>query len=244
MRLTRIFSAGPLQAGVEIALSQNAAHHIARVLRLRAGESLIVFDGSGGEYQAEIVSLAGDRVTVRTGAYAEGIGESQLNMTLIQGISRGERMDWTLQKATELGVSRIAPVLTSRSVVKLDDKQAEKKQEHWRAIVVGACEQSGRTRIPEMAPVRSLNQYLREARGDGLRLALSPNAQESLTALNQMPKKIELLIGPEGGLDEDELSAALQAGFTAVRLGPRVLRTETAAIVALATLQALWGDLR
>ncbi len=220
------------------------AYHVARVLRMREGAPLSVFDGAGGDYQAEITSAAGDRVTVRLGAHTPGTAESSLRITLVQGVSRSERMDWTLQKATELGVASIAPVLTARSVVRLDEKQAEKKQGHWRAIVVGACEQCGRSRIPNVAPPVTLKNYLANTRKEGLRLVLSPSAPGSLAGLTSLPTKVELLIGPEGGLDDDELVAAQKAGFVPVRLGPRVLRTETAAVVALSVLQALWGDLQ
>jgi 16S rRNA (uracil1498-N3)-methyltransferase len=153
-------------------------------------------------------------------------------------------MDWTLQKATELGVAAIAPVLTARSVVRLDEKQAQKKQSHWRGIVIAACEQCGRSKIPLVSAPVALREHLANARKEGLRLVLSPSAPGSLAGLASLPNKVELLIGPEGGLDDDELLAAQKAGFTAVRLGPRVLRTETAAVVALTVLQALWGDLQ
>ena len=153
-------------------------------------------------------------------------------------------MDWTLQKATELGVAAIAPVLTARSVVRLDDKQALKKQAHWRGIVTGACEQCGRARVPGVTAPVTLRHYFANIRKEGLRLVLSPSAQGSLAGLTTLPNKVELLIGPEGGLEDDELLAARSAGFMPVRLGPRVLRTETAAVVALTVLQALWGDLQ
>ena len=153
-------------------------------------------------------------------------------------------MDWTLQKATELGVASIAPVLTARSIVRLDEKQTEKKQTHWRGIVIGACEQCGRSKVPNVATPITLRNYLANTRKEGLRLVLSPSAPGSLAGLTSLPTKVELLIGPEGGLDDDELIAAAKAGFTPVRLGPRVLRTETAAVVALSVLQALWGDLQ
>ena len=211
---------------------------------MREGAPLSVFDGAGAQFQAEIVRVDGDDVTVRLGSQTTGTTESPLKISLVQGVSRGERMDWTLQKATELGVTAIAPVLSARSVVRLDDKQAQKKQAHWRGIVIGACEQSGRTKVPAVAAPVSLRDYLATTRKDGLRLVLSPSAPGSLAGLTSLPSKVELLIGPEGGLDDDELIAAQKAGFTPVRLGPRVLRTETAGVVALTVLQALWGDLQ
>lgn len=244
MRLNRIYCDGPLEAGSEVGLPRAGAYHVARVLRMREGAPLRVFDGTDGEYDAEITRVAGDAVTVRLLTHVPSATESPLRITLVQGISRSERMDWTLQKATELGVSAIAPVLTARSVVRLDEKQAARKQEHWRGIVIGACEQCGRARVPTVAAPMTLRQHVATVRKEGLRLVLSPSAPGSLAGLASLPNKVELLIGPEGGLDDDELTSASAAGYTPVRLGPRVLRTETAAVVALSVLQALWGDLR
>lgn len=244
MRLNRIFCEGPLTSGADIDLPSAGAYHVARVLRMREGAPLSVFDGGGHELRAEIIRVDGDRVTVKLGEQALGTTESPLRITLVQGVSRSERMDWTLQKATELGVAAIAPVLTARSVVRLDEKQAVKKQAHWRGIVVGACEQCGRAKLPAVSTPTTLRDYLTNVRKDGLRLVLSPSAPGSLVGLSSMPSKVELLIGPEGGLDDDELLAAQKAGFMPVRLGPRVLRTETAAVVALSVLQGLWGDLQ
>jgi len=244
MRLNRIFCDGPLSGGMEVDLPSAGAYHVARVLRMREGAPLSVFDGGGHEFRAEITKVDGDRVTVKLGDATPGTAESPLKITLVQGVSRSERMDWTLQKATELGVAAIMPVLTARSVVRLDEKQATKKQAHWRGIVVGACEQCGRARIPSVSTPMTLREYFANVRKDGLRLVLSPSAPASLVGLSSMPSKVELLIGPEGGLDDDELHAAQKAGFMPVRLGPRVLRTETAAVVALSVLQGLWGDLQ
>jgi 16S rRNA (uracil1498-N3)-methyltransferase len=250
MRLNRIYCEGPLPAGASASadstfpLPSAGAYHVVRVLRMREGAPLIVFDGSGADHQAEIVRIEGDKVTVRLGHSTPGTAESPLRITLVQGVSRSDRMDWTLQKATELGVAAISPVLTARSVVRLDEKQAEKKQAHWRGIVVGACEQCGRSRVPAVTVPAALRHYLSTVRKEGMRLVLSPSAPASLTGISSLPSKVELLIGPEGGLDDEELLAAQKAGFMPVRLGPRVLRTETAAVVALTVLQALWGDLQ
>lgn len=244
MRLNRIFCEGPLTTGTTVPLSSAGAYHVARVLRMRPGAPLIVFDGSGVDHQAEIVAVEGDNVTVHLRQHTPGTGESPLKISLVQGISRSERMDWTLQKATELGVTSISPVLTARSVVRLDEKQASKKQTHWRGIVIGACEQCGRSRVPAVSGPVTLRDYFASVRKDGMRLVLSPSAPASLAGIASLPSKVELLIGPEGGLDDDEIAAAQKAGFMPVRLGPRVLRTETAAVVALTVLQALWGDLQ
>jgi 16S rRNA (uracil1498-N3)-methyltransferase len=244
MRMNRIFVEGPLKSGAQVALPSAGGYHVARVLRMREGAPLRVFDGNGSEFQAEIVRVEGDAVTVELSTQSNTAAESPLRINLIQGISRGERMDWTLQKATELGVSAIAPVMTSRSVVRLDSKQIEKKHAHWRAIVIGACEQCGRSRLPTVSAAMSLRDYFANVRKDGMRLVLSPAAPGSLAGIASLPSKVDLLIGPEGGLEDDELVAAQKAGFMPVRLGPRVLRTETAAVVALSVMQALWGDLQ
>lgn len=243
MRLTRIYTPSALATDGEVALTTMGANHVVRVLRLRVGDSLSLFDGNGNEFRAELARIDGSNVTAKVGARMVGTPESPLKIKLVQGISRGERMDWALQKATELGVSSIAPVLTARSVVRLDDKQSSKKQEHWQQIAIGACEQSGRCFVPQVLTPVTLRQYLQESRKEGIRLVLSPTGPSALTRLTSMSTKAELLIGPEGGLDDDEIDQAQQAGFVPVRLGPRVLRTETAAVTALTVLQALWGDL-
>ena len=244
MRLNRVYTERPIADGVEITLPEAAAYHVARVLRLRAGAPLVLFDGSGADFRGEIVAVEGDRVRVRVRERAAGLRESPLAITLVQAVSRGERMDWTLQKATELGVTCIQPVLSARSVVRLDEQQAARKLRHWQAIVAGACEQSGRSVLPEVREPLDLSRFLAEAPRGGQRLVLSPNGPASLAGLATTAARVELLIGPEGGLDDAELEAAARAGFAPVRLGPRVLRTETAGIVALAVLQALWGDLQ
>ena len=244
MRLNRVYTERPLAEDVEVTLPEAAASHVARVLRLRAGAPLVLFDGSGADFRGEIVAVEGERVRVRIGERAAGLRESPLAITLVQAVSRGERMDWTLQKATELGVRRIQPVLSARSVVRLDEQQAGRKLRHWQAIVAGACEQCGRSVLPEVRAPLELSRFLAESSRDGQRLVLSPGGPASLAGLASASARVELLIGPEGGLDDAELDAAGRAGFAPVRLGPRVLRTETAGIVALAVLQALWGDLQ
>jgi 16S rRNA (uracil1498-N3)-methyltransferase len=242
--MTRVFVGEPLATDADVALPDAPAYHVARVLRLREGAALIAFDGSGSEFRCEVLSVTGDRVRVRVGARATGLPESPLRITLVQAVSRGERMDWTLQKATELGVRTIVPVLSARSVVRLDGPQAAKKLRHWQAIVAGACEQCGRSIVPEVRAPLELAAYLATAVREGQRLVLSPTGPASLAGLTSVGARAELLIGPEGGLDDAELERASHAGFTPVRLGPRVLRTETAGIVALTVLQALWGDLQ
>jgi len=244
MRLTRVHADGPLVTGNLIRLPTAGAYHVSKVLRLRPGAALVVFDGNGGEYRAEITRLEDGDVEVRVGDFSPGTPESPLQLTLVQGVSRSERMDWALQKATELGVAVIVPVLTARSVVRLDDKQIVRKQDHWKAIVASACEQCGRSKVPAVAAPQPLRDYLATSRKDGMRLVLSPTGPASLAGLSSVPRKVELLIGPEGGLDDEELIAAQKASYMPVKLGPRVLRTETASVTALSVLQAMWGDLQ
>jgi len=244
MRLIRVHVDQPLEPERDLLLPDAAAYHVARVLRLRAGAPIVAFDGSGKDFHCEILAIEAERVRIRVGSAAAGLPESPLCITLVQAVSRGERMDWTLQKATELGVRTIAPVLSARSVVRLDERQAAKKRRHWQAIVAGACEQCGRSIPPQIRAPQELAAYLAAAPRAGQRLVLGPGGPASLAGLASVGARVELLIGPEGGLDDAELERAAQAGFAPVRLGPRVLRTETAGIVALAVLQALWGDLQ
>jgi 16S rRNA (uracil1498-N3)-methyltransferase len=243
VRLTRLHVPGPLGAAGELELPATAAAHVGRVLRLRPGDPLVLFDGSGSDFRAEVASIVGGRVSVRVLEQTAGLVESPLAVTLVQAVARGERMDWTLQKATELGVRRIRPVVSARSVVRLDDRQGERRLRHWEAVVASACEQCGRSVLPVVEPPVPLARFLAAPAGDAARLLLDPRGSDSLAARAAGVGEVELLIGPEGGLDAAETEAALAAGYAAVRLGPRVLRTETAGIAALAVLQALAGDL-
>jgi 16S rRNA (uracil1498-N3)-methyltransferase len=245
MRLTRVYVDTPIAAGKRLVVAGSAANHIMRVLRLRTGDELTVFDGSGGEFGARIEEFRKDAVVVSVEDHRAIDRESPLSLTLVQGISRGERMDWIIQKATELGASRIAPVFTKRSVVRLDEKQAERKLQHWRAITVAACEQCGRNRLPDLTTPVDFFDVLPESFTPGTtRLLLSPSGALHIDDLREVSTgAVSVLIGPEGGLDEVEQEAAIAAGFKAVRMGPRVLRTETAAIAALTILQSYFGDL-
>lgn len=243
MRLTRVYVEAALTGGTRGLVSGNAANHIVRVLRLGVGDSVTLFDGRGGEYAARIEGLRKDAVEVAIGEHVAIERESRLAVTLAQGVSRGERMDWVMQKATELGVQRIVPLITKRSVVRLDPGQAQKKLQHWRGIVVAACEQCGRNRLPELAAPRELAEFLGSAAEvQSLRILLSPAGAVRIGALKPTGR-LTVLIGPEGGLAPEESEAALMQGFVGVQLGPRILRTETAAIAALAALQQAFGDL-
>jgi 16S rRNA (uracil1498-N3)-methyltransferase len=243
VRLTRVYVDAPLAAGTRVILEGNAASHVTRVLRLRVGEALTLFNGSGGEYAARIEQVQGGRVAVTIGEPRAIERESPLALTLAQGVSRGERMDLVVQKATELGVSGIVPVLSERSVVRLTAQQSERRLNHWRAIAVAACEQSGRNRLPAIASPVPLKDFLRTNTDGSMRLLLSPAATATLADLPRLVSAVTVLIGPEGGLAQAEQDASVAAGFKPVRLGPRVLRTETAAIAALTLLQREFGDL-
>jgi 16S rRNA (uracil1498-N3)-methyltransferase len=242
MPIPRIHVDGPLADGQELDLPAAAARHVVQVLRLRPPAPLILFDGSGGEYAATL--LPGGSSRVRLGARTDVERESPLALTLLQGISRGERMDYTIQKAVELGVQRIVPVTTRRSVVRLSAERAAKRRAHWQGVVVSACEQCGRARLPQLLPLQPHEVALHDgAPPEALRFVLAPEATTTLHAIAETPSAVALLVGPEGGLDDSELTAAAAAGWRGIRLGPRVLRTETAGAAALAVLQARWGDL-
>ncbi len=237
MRIPRIFLPVPLAPDALVTLDSTTANHVTRVLRLKPGAELVLFNGDGGEYLAVLEAAA----TVRLGAWRAVECESPLAITLVQGISRAERMDYTIQKAVELGVTRIVPVFAARSVVELRGERLQRRMQHWQGVVVGACEQCGRNRVPVLDAALDLSDWLRVTEAPSLRLVLNHRATATLSALPH-PTALTLLIGPEGGLDESELAQSERGGFIGMRLGPRVLRTETAAVAALAALQTLWGD--
>jgi 16S rRNA (uracil1498-N3)-methyltransferase len=250
MRLTRCYVPGVLAADSEATLPPGPAAHLARVLRLRAGAPLILFDGRGGEYEAIVQSLERDgAVRVRIGAHRAIEREAPLSLILLQCLVRNERMDWIVQKATELGVAAIVPLASRHAIVRLEPEAAERKRQHWLSIAVGACEQCGRNRLPQLHAVQSLEQACRNTAGDdgSTRLVLDPEAGTPLlqalpVAGSHAAGSIALLVGPEGGLGADELALLQRHGFVGCRLGPRVLRAETAPLAALAAVQALLGD--
>jgi 16S rRNA (uracil1498-N3)-methyltransferase len=241
MPVSRIYQPGSLQANTILWLNDNAAHHLARVLRVAVGESLIVFNGAGGEYQAVITQITKKGVEVRLGQFISRDVESPIRIELAQGIARGEKMDFIVQKAVELGVSRITPVITERGNVRLTGEREAKRHQHWQSVVVSACEQCGRNSIPEVLAPVSLQSWLSTAKAD-YRFVLSPHVNNKLPAQIPAGSSVILLIGPEGGLSDAEVTAAVAAGFQPLSLGPRVLRTETAALAALTALQCRYGD--
>ncbi|MFL6600583.1 MAG: 16S rRNA (uracil(1498)-N(3))-methyltransferase [Steroidobacteraceae bacterium] len=243
MRLTRVYVDVELQTGRRLTVEGTAGNHIARVLRLRVGDTLTLFNGRGGEYAGSIEEIRRDTVVVSVLERRDVDRESPCQLSLAQGVSRGERMDWVVQKATELGVWQIAPIFTERSVVQLDAKQAVRKLQHWRSIAVAACEQSGRNRVPHITEPVRLYELLEQRTSSGTALLLSPGAPLRIADIASATADITVLIGPEGGLADVEQEAAIKTGFAPVRLGPRVLRTETAAVCALTLLQQKFGDL-
>ncbi|MGA9851537.1 MAG: 16S rRNA (uracil(1498)-N(3))-methyltransferase [Gammaproteobacteria bacterium] len=244
MRIPRIHTPQPLVTGQTMELEAVASRHLLTVLRLKPGAELVLFNGSGHEFEARLDAVENRRARISIGIERGSRSESPLRITLAQGISRSERMDYTLQKAVELGVAEIVPVLTERSVVRLDANSATRKQNHWRQLVISACEQSGRVHLPAVRAPLSFDALLTQAGDYAMKLLLDPQATARLNALDHPAhQQVLLLVGPEGGLSEAERGAARHAGFQGVRLGPRILRTETAALVALSLLQGLWGDL-
>jgi 16S rRNA (uracil1498-N3)-methyltransferase len=247
LRVIRIHVAAELVAGASVGLGARAAAHLLRVLRMKSGDALNVFDGRGAEHAATLGIVRGEHVEVRVGPPLPTTPESPLAITLAQGVSRGERMDYAVQKATELGVRRIVPLVCERSVVRLDADQARARLEHWQGVAIAACEQCGRATLPAIELPRRLIDHLAASRPGAadpvLRVVLVPDASEGLRQLPAELTAVELLIGPEGGLSDDETRLAIGRGYRGLRLGPRVLRTETAAAAAIAVLQALRGDL-
>ncbi|MBP7157548.1 MAG: 16S rRNA (uracil(1498)-N(3))-methyltransferase [Thermomonas sp.] len=242
MRLTRSHVDLPLRVGEEIALPEDVAAHLLRVLRLQVGDACVLFNGDGHDYDARITAVGKRDARASVLAARRVDNESPLRISLLQGIARGEKMDWILQKATELGVARILPACSERSEVRLDAQRAEKRLAHWRGILVSACEQSGRASLPEIVAPCELAQAAGLRAGPGF--ILDPEAGESLTSLRGAGlRECTLAIGPEGGWSPRDRERLLAAGYTGLRLGPRVLRTETAGIAAIAALQALCGDL-
>jgi 16S rRNA (uracil1498-N3)-methyltransferase len=240
MRVTRIFVEQKLTAGKGVGLPEQSGLHLTRVLRLEPGAAVTLFDGTGGEYEGTL-ERDGKTIWARVGTHHPIERESTLSITLLQGISRGERMDLVIQKATELGVTRIVPVLAERSVVKIDAKLRARKQEHWQAIAIAACEQSGRNRVPQVADALSLGDAIAALPPAGARCLLAADGE---APLSQVPVggPVTLLIGPEGGLADNEQKYARANEFVAYRIGPRILRTETAGLAAIAALQTLGGD--
>lgn len=245
MPRSRLHISESVDLNATVELDADKARYLSRVLRLRVGDVVAVFDGLGSEFSATITAIGKSSCTLRVNAKTESTAESSLRVHLVQGISRGERMDFVVQKATELGVKRISPVLTEFGVVKLDAARAEKRRDHWQKVAASACEQSGRVRLPLIdTPVPLKHWFGNKPAQVDTEIILKPGAPTPLVRIDGPETKVCVLVGPEGGFSDIEFEDAEIAGFRPVSLGPRVLRTETAAVAALAVLQALWGDLR
>lgn len=240
MRIPRVYEPQPLMVGAEVELGEVASQHLGRVLRMKAGDELILFNGEGEEFSASITVVSKKAVRVLLAQSISPVTESPLKVFLGQCLSKGDRMDYAVQKATELGVSHITPLFSARSEVKLAKERAEKRQRHWQQIAVSACEQSYRTKVPELAMPSSLSDWLQQVEAD-LKLVLDPRGAEPLDS-QPKPLSVAMLIGPEGGLSDAEVAMATAAGFQPIVLGPRILRTETAPVAALTLLQYVWGD--
>jgi 16S rRNA (uracil1498-N3)-methyltransferase len=244
MRTPRIYHEGLLAEGQSVVVSPSAASHLTRVLRLSAGDEIVLFNGDGNDYAAVIESVTKRGLSVGVRSNIPVRGESPARITLIQGICRGQKMDLVVQKATELGVGEIVPVLCARTVIKLTEERGERRRAHWQAIAVNACEQSGRAVLPVISAPTSLREALARLTPGCIRLVLDPTGQPLASRADPGEEPvIALLIGPEGGLTAAELELAARDGFIGTRLGPRILRTETAPLAALSVLQYLWGDL-
>ena len=242
MRIPRIFTNSPLAVGSQCQLDDNAANHVGRVLRMQAGQALQLFNGDGQDYRATITEAGKKHVQVEVQEAAENETESPLRVVLAQTLSKGDRMDYAVQKAVEMGVSEIVPLTTERCDVKLKGDREDKRLRHWQQVAISAAEQCGRARVPEIQPVMTVQQWLEHARACDLRLVLHHRTERSLNTLEK-PSSIALMIGPEGGLTAEEIALAEDNGFLPVALGPRVLRTETAPVAAIALCQWLWGDI-
>jgi 16S rRNA (uracil1498-N3)-methyltransferase len=249
----RFYRPGAIVAGQALALPKTVAHHVFHVLRLRQGNKLTLFNGEGGEYPAEILDAGPKSVIVIPEAHLDVERESQLAVTLVQALCSSEKMGWILQKSVELGVSRFQPVTTRFGIVRLSNDRAEKRTRHWQDIVISACEQCGRNYIPPVLPLMPLSNWLEEV-SEGYKdpnnldsqksFMLSPYAARGLRDFSELSSlgRINLLVGPEGGFDADEEAAAVMAGYIPLRLGQRLLRTESAGLAALAAMQTTWGD--
>ena len=241
MRIPRIFTDSPLCTGGQCELDANATQHVGRVLRMTEGQSLLLFNGDGQDYNARITHANKKLVQVSVEEARPNLTESNLDILLGQALSKGDRMDYAIQKAVEMGVTGIAPLSTDRSDVKLKGDREEKRLRHWRQVAISAAEQCGRARVPELHPVMALNDWFEHTEDRDLRLVMHHRTEQTLDSMEK-PTRVALMIGPEGGLSPDEIAAAEAAGFLPVTVGPRVLRTETAPVAAIALCQWLWGD--
>jgi 16S rRNA (uracil1498-N3)-methyltransferase len=241
--MPRFYCPQPLAAGAIVDLPEAVAHHL-HVVRMQPGDTMTLFDGRGGQYLASLIEVGKKRASARVGEHDALEAELPYSITLAQGLPEGSKMDWIIEKAVELGVAALQPLAAQRSVVRLSNERAEKRHAHWQGVIVSASEQCGRNRLAQLAPLTDFNRFIASPAA-GPRILFSPRATQSLAAWARQagPQAVTLLVGPEGGFSEQEEQAALDAGALSLSLGPRVLRTETAGLAALAALAALWGGL-
>lgn len=244
MRHTRIFVDQPLSIDQDLVLGADATEHVARVLRMREGDAVVLFNGDGRDFPSTLTHCTRREVRARIDATVPGIGASALPLVLAQAVVRGNKMDMVMQKAVELGVHALIPLVTERCMIELDARRAERRQQHWQSVVISACEQCGRSTVPTIARLQSLSEWCADLADDGaLRLVLLPGADQRLRDLDLGDAGAVLVVGPEGGLSSGDVETLESAGFTGLALGPRILRTETAGLAALAALQAVHGDM-
>ena len=241
MRIQRIHTGQSLQSGREISLEEESSHHLFHVLRLQSGDVISLFNNDGQEFEASIIEISKHGASVSVGSLSRDENPAKLSIHLLLGISRGERMDYALQKATELGVNRIIPVFTKRCVVKLSEKKRASRMAHWQKIITNACEQSGRILLPELDQPLDIASAV-STQTAHTALMLDHRSSKTLPEIKKPKESIAILVGPEGGLTSEERKLGKGAGFTGIRLGPRVMRTETAPLAAIAAIQTLWGD--
>ncbi len=240
MRVSRLYLSASLNVGSRVELDDDAAHYVRTVLRLKQDQTIVLFNGQGGEYLGRFSEVSRKNVRVKIEEFIDRDVESPLTVTLGLGISRGDRMDWAVQKAVELGVTQLTPLVTERCVIKFNDDKKQQRLQHWRSIIQHAAEQSGRTRLPELSEIADLQDWVSQQ--EGLKVFLDPYAEQSLADLRPENNRVTLLSGPEGGFSEQERQIAKATGFIPVRMGARILRTETAVLAALTAVQTLWGD--
>ncbi len=241
-RISRFYVEIPLREGELVMLPSEVSHHLLTVLRKGIGDQIQLFNGYGYQYTATVESISKKLAQVKIISSEDSKTESPLKITLAQGLSKGQKMDFTLQKAVELGVHRIVPIINQRSSIKIKTDKVESKLKHWNKVIVSATEQSGRCKIPQLLEPMLLEDWLEMELSD-LKIVLAPSSSQSVNELNKPSDSVTLLIGSEGGLSHDEIESAISHGYQSIKLGPRVFRTETAALVAMGVLQSLWGDL-
>ena len=242
MRITRLYHPDYLECGLTIQLSPDNSNHIIRVLRTKPDSHITLFNGDGHEYQCKTIDTHPKKTSVLIETKNVVDNESNLSITLLQGLSRHDRMETTIQKSVELGVNRIIPVICQRSNVKMDEEKKLKKHQHWNKVAISACEQSGRCIIPEVTKITPLNKTGNALKEEAFKILLNPRSQLSLKENTQKNQLIEIFIGPEGGIDDDEIQYLKDISFNDIMFGPRTLRTETAGPAVISALQMLWGD--